>query len=435
MLKIGVAAAPITPFLGAEMEGYYFPRSADGVHDHLWAKSIVLDDGLQQIALVACDLVEVRADLVQAARRLIQENVGIRPDHVMISATHTHTAPKLTPGYSAELSRRIADSVQSAAGSMTPARLHAGSVEEPSWAHNRRYRMKDGHVVTNPGFLNGNVLQPNGPIDPRLAILYAESEGHNPLFTWINYALHLDTVGGTWLSADYPYYLGKHLARVKGADMTTVFTIGCAGDVNHWNVSRPGPQRGHQEAQRIGEVLGQKVSEAYPRLEALSSWRVQATSVLVDLPTQRHTPEELEEARRIAAQPPRDEADFTLDRVKAARIIELEEKLGSTVRVEIQALAVGPVAFVGIPGEFFAELGLQIRHASPFPHTVVVTLANDWWDYIPTRTAYGEGAYEDTSARLAAGGGEAMVQQAVALLCKLKVDNTMTVHRKSCLCI
>ena len=103
-----------------------------------------------------------------------------------------------------------------------PVNLYATAEQEASLPHNRRYLMKDGKVVTNPGFLNPDVVCAVGPIDPRVFVLYTESGGREPLLTWVNYTLHPDTVGGTWISADYPFYLGRLLARVKAERIVNV---------------------------------------------------------------------------------------------------------------------------------------------------------------------------------------------------------------------
>jgi len=226
-------------------------------------------------------------------------------------------------------------------------------------------------------------------------------------------------VGGTLISADYPYFLGSRLGRVKGPEMLTMFMIGAAGDVNHWDVRRPGPQRGLGEARRLGEVLAGDVIKAYAHLEPVAGPEVRAVRGVIELPAQAYTAEELAEARKVLAIPPDRGADFTLDRVKATRIAELEERGGKPLSAEIQVLAAGPIAWVGVPGEPFVELGLDIQKRSPFRYTFVVGLANDNLDYLPTRGAYLQGGYEPTSARVAAGAGEAIVGKALELLGEL----------------
>jgi hypothetical protein len=419
-LKIGVANATITPFLDIPLEGYYYPRMPDGVHDDLHAKALVIDDGHEQAVLVACDLVEVPREAVEDARRKISARCGIPADHILISATHTHTGPQAVPSYVTSLGHWIADSVLTAEGKKQPALLWAAIEQEPALAHNRRYLMKDGTVQTNPGFLNPNVVRPVGPIDPRVGVLVAEDEKRSPIMTWVNYAMHLDTVGGTWISADYAYYLARTLAAVKGNDMLTVFTIGAAGDINHWDVQRPGPQRGFETAQGLGETLAGDVVKAYTHLQALNSVRIKAVSETIEVPIQKVTAQEVAEAEKIVAQPPPMGVDFTLDRVNAEKVVHVNKRKGEDLRAEIQVLAVGPVAFVAIPGEYFVELGMRINKESPFPYTFIVELANGDVGYIPTRRGFEEGGYEPTSTSLAPGGGEKIADKAIELLKQCK---------------
>jgi neutral ceramidase len=421
-LKIGLGRSVITPFLDVPMAGYYYPRSADGVHDDLYAKTLILDEGRDQIVLVACDLVEIPRSVVEQARERITRQLKIPADHMLISATHSHTGPVMVEEYRTHLSHWIADSVMTARGRMQPARLFATVDQEPSLPQHRRYRMKDGTVATNPGFLNPNIVKPVGPIDPQVGLLYAVDAQEQPLMSWVNYAMHQDTVGGTLISADYAYFLSRLLGRVKGPDMLTVFTIGAAGNINHWDVKRPGPQRGFEEARRLGEILGAAVVRGYTHLEPVKLPGLKALSRTLELPMQSLTPAEVETARKILSTPPPPDVDFTLDRVKAGRVIELQEMKLKNIQAELQVISIGQVAIVGIPGELFVELGLAIQKQSPFPYTFIVELANGSIDYIPTREAYQQGAYEDTSARLGAGSGEMIVDKAVEMLRQLKME-------------
>ncbi len=101
----------------------------------------------------------------------------------------------------------------------------------------------------------------------------------------------------------------------------------------------------------------------------------------------------------------------------AFKVLELEEKRGQPVEAEVQVIALGrEVAWVGLPGEIFVELGRAIKNASPFPYTIVAELANGAIGYVPDRRAYPQGAYEVISSRVAQGGGEALAETAVRLL-------------------
>ena len=101
----------------------------------------------------------------------------------------------------------------------------------------------------------------------------------------------------------------------------------------------------------------------------------------------------------------------------AFKALDTFARQGQPLEVEVQVIAPGPdLAWVGLPGEVFVELGLAIKAASPFRHTILVELANGSIGYIPTRRAYDEGNYEPVSARVAAGSGERLVETALRLL-------------------
>ncbi len=91
-LRAGAATSNITPELGKDIIGGFQPFPATHVHDELLARCLVLDDGKTKLALVVCDLLGLHRSVSVEARRLIQKDVGIPPEHVLISATHTHSA-------------------------------------------------------------------------------------------------------------------------------------------------------------------------------------------------------------------------------------------------------------------------------------------------------------------------------------------------------
>src|SRR5438105_8338294 len=95
-LRVGSAAVVITPPLGTPMAGYYSERAAEGVHDDLYAKALVLDQGGTRVALVSLDLISTPMGLVESARKEIERTMRIPGRNVMISATHAHTGPVLS---------------------------------------------------------------------------------------------------------------------------------------------------------------------------------------------------------------------------------------------------------------------------------------------------------------------------------------------------
>jgi neutral ceramidase len=434
-LRIGAAAVKITPLPGTPMAGYYHARAADGVHDDLFAKALVLEVDGTKAALVSLDLISTTRPMVEEARRLVEEATGIPGGHVMISATHSHTGPLLsTRGpresilgggtdlalrYSEELPGQIAAAVRQAQDALAPASAAVGRGQEDGVAFNRRFHMRDGTVGWNPGVLNPNIIKPAGPIDPDVHVVYFESAEKRPLATYVNHAVHLDMVGGAEISADMPYTVARLLADVNGPEMVTVYTTGCCGDVNHINVNWGGPQKGHEMAARAGTILAGEVLRTWPKLQAVEAGPLRVASEIVALPLPPIKPGDTEFARKIvqrlnSGDGPRPKF---LEQVQAFKVLDVEDREGQPLEVEVQVIALGDdIAWVSLPGEIFVELGLAIKEASPFEHTIIAELANGSIGYVPTRRAYGEGNYEVVSARCARGSGEKLVEAAVGLL-------------------
>jgi hypothetical protein len=431
-LRVGRAAVDITPPAGIPMAGYYNVRVATGTHDPLHAKALVLEMDGAKAALVACDLVGVERTIVEEARELISKTTGLRGEQVMISATHSHTGPLLRPRflaaiegepleiarrYRAELPRRIAESVRLAEAGLTRAQVWFGAGREESLSFNRRFLMKDGTVRFNPGKLNPNIVRPMGPIDPEAPVVFFDTPERKPLATFVNFAMHLDTVGGLEFSADYPYTLGRLLGMIKGPEMLTLFTIGTAGNINHIDVRSREPQKGHNEAARIGAVLAGEVLKTYTRLKAVTAGPPRVRSEMVKLPLPALAPGAVEKARQVAARFGKTPAPAFLEMVEAFKVLDTAERDGRPLEAEVQVVALGDqLAWVGLPGEIFVELGLAIKKASPYPHTIISELANGAIAYVPDRKAYGEGAYEVVNSRCAAGCGEMLVDAALRLL-------------------
>jgi hypothetical protein len=399
------------------------------VHDDLHAKALVLETGGGKAAIVVCDLAVIRNDVVEAARRLIAVQTGISGERVMISATHTHTAfdvvmwlddepiPQAMQEYKKSLPAGIAAAVVQANESLGPARVWAGRGREESLSFNRRFLMKDGSARMNPGKMNPDIVRPLGPVDPDVAVVYFDTPDGAPLATLVNFALHLDTVGGKAVSADYPFTLAKILRDAKGPDMLTVFSIGTAGNINHIDVGSRAPQKGHGEAARIGGVLAAEVLRTYQRLQPLTATSLRAAREVVRLPLPRVQPGDVERARELRKRLHTPDAPTFLETMWMQRILDAAKRDGRPREIEVQVITLGDdLAWVGLPGEIFVELGLWIKQSSPFPHTIVHELSSEWIRYVPDRKGYAEGGYEAINTRGAPGSGELLAEAAVRLL-------------------
>jgi hypothetical protein len=229
--------------------------------------------------------------------------------------------------------------------------------------------------------------------------------------------MHPDTTGGSKLSADWPGALGRVLASYHGPQHVTLLANGTCGNINHCDFSWKWLGSGTNEPNRIAVVLGAAVFQAYKDLTPLAPGRLAAKSAQVELGLPEISPEEVKAARETLAVTKDDRAGNFMKLVRAHRALDVAAREGKPNRVEVQVIALGrEIAWVALPGEVFVELGLNLKHRSPFKQTFVVELANENLGYIPDRRSYAEGNYEPESARCAPGSGEKLIDAAVALL-------------------
>ena len=435
--EAGAAAVRITPDRPMPLAGYYHTRLSTNTHDDLHAKAIVMEAGGNRAALVVCDLISLPRSVVVRAREMIAGTTQIPGSNVMISATHSHTGPVLDTGsarlgasardmdevrtYTRQLPALISEAVRQAEAALQPAQLSVAREREEHLSHNRRFHMRDGSVSWNPGKLNTNVVRAVGPIDPEIGVLHFESRSRSAIATYVNFAMHPDTVGGLEFSADFAFTLSRLLGMYKGPDMVTVFANGACGDINHVDVQWAGPQKGHGEATRLGTVLAGGVFKAYTRLQPVSSGTLRVRNDRVALALPELEPGAVEAAREVISGIGSKAPPKFLEQVNAFKVLDVAARNGRPHEVEVQVVALGDdVAWVSLPGEIFVELGLEIKRQSPFRHTMIVELANGAIGYIPTSTAYDQGNYEPVSARCAKGSGEALVRSALRMLKALK---------------
>lgn len=431
--RAGAATVRITPDKPTPLAGYYNTRIPTNTHDELQAKTIVLEQDGVRAALVVCDLLTLSRDVVERTREIVSHTTGVPGSNVMLSATHTHTGPLLdnkssrniTDSSSAEviheytesLPARIAESVRLAEAALQPARVAVAHEREDHLSHNRRFFMKDGTVGWNPGKLNTNIVRVAGPIDPDVALVYFDSPRGVPIGSYVNFAMHPDTVGGLEFSADYAFTLAKLLGDYKGTNMVTVFANGACGNINHVDVNWAGAQKGYVEAARLGTILAGNVLKGYTRMSSASAGPLRMRSEIVKLPLPELKPGDVEGARALAARVGTTNAPKFLEQVNAFKVLDVAARNGQPQEVEVQVIALGDdVAWVSLPGEIFVELGLEIKEKSPFRHTLIAELANGSIGYIPNKKAYAQGNYEPTSARCAQGSGEMLVESALKLL-------------------
>jgi neutral ceramidase len=432
-LLVGIAETDLTPTMPYGLSGYYHERKSTEVRDPLHAKALVFRQGGESVALVLCDLCGVAPELTEEVRRRAAPRSGIPAERIIVAATHTHTGPayeadlrKLmerggvdAAAYPPRLIDAITEAVVRAAGSTAPMNLKAGSgTQETPVSFSRRFIMKDGNVQTWANYRNSETVREANPVDPEVAVLLV-SDAERARAALVNFALHLDTLGGTKWSADFPHDMGKVLRSALGEALLPIFANGCCGDINH---SDPRAEK-RNTTEFIGTSLGETAKKALPSLRDVHP-RLGVHRAVVRAPLQEAGADDLAWARAFVERERAGQKVPFLEQVKAHKLLKVERlrRQGPDLLLEVHAIRLGPdAAIVTLPGEVFVELGLAIKKASPFKTTFVIELANtEETSYIPKRDAYPLGGYEVVNSTLAAGGGEKLVEAAIRLLGELK---------------
>jgi len=439
-LEASAAEIDITPPVGMRMAGYFDERFATGVHDPLKAKAIILRQGDKEIAMVFCDLVGVSLNVTTNARAQASQKTGIPVSNIMICATHSHTGPLFDDvrdyyfhkaavakfgkdphepvHYPTFLTEKLVAVISEAHSKLRPSEIEAGIGTQENLTFNRRYWMKNGKVAFNPGQLNTNIVRPAGPTDTDVGILLAREPGAKHPFACLTvFAMHADTVGGSEYSADYLYFLQQTLRSAYSDDFISAFGAGTCGDLNHINVNKKELVKGFDVAERLGTTLGATVKKT--KLTSITKPALAVRNTTLQIPLQEPTPEALANARSKSDKIGDPDTPFT-DKVILVKNLDLDRR-GPTCPMEVQAVRLdSDTAFVFLPCEIFVELGLAIKHSSPFKKTIVISICNDRPSYVPTKKAFTEGSYEVTNARVKSGAGEMLVDAAIKLLKEIK---------------
>ncbi len=424
-LQAGAATATITPPLGGAIVGGWAPVPATYVHDELYARCLVLDDGVSRLAIVVVDSLGVPRYVLDHARRLASGHTGIPVEGILVSATHTHSATsalgarwspadyELSPAlddYQTFLATRIADVIRRAVAHLQPAQIAWGRGTLPDEVFNRRWFMKPGrHLVNpfggtdrvqmNPAVGSPDLIEPAGPTDPEIAFLALRTPDGRPLALLANYSLHY--VGGVpqgHVSADYFGAFARTMARLLGEDrgdsrFVAMLSNGTSGDVNNIDVRGGQPRLPpYERMERVATRVAAEVFKALPHLAWRDHVPIRAAQRVLTLQRRPVTPDLVAWANAAVARPA-DAPSHPRERIYAERLLG---SLGAppALDVQVQAVRIGDLALATFPFEVFAEIGLEIKAKSPFSQTFTISLANGSEGYLPTRAQHALGGYE-----------------------------------------
>ena len=440
-ILIGIAEANYTPEVGLDLDGNYRGNdyASRGVHDSLFGRAIVAQgkDG-NKAAILTVDICALKKDAIDFMRAYIASKCDIKAENIMIMATHTHSGPPglLTSPKAKEYLCKAADAVIAANSNLKPTVLAVGQSKEERISHNRRILFKDGTVHMCWEKIDTSLaVGPLGPKDPEVKTLSVQQDG-KPVGVIVNFGCHATTLtGDNWLyTADYPGYMVEAIRKIKGKDYLPIFFNGPCGNVTQVDY-RVGFPSTYQECQRIGYLLGVAAVNAIKNEVVVKGDEVVVSKERVLLNRINITDEQYEWAKAIMKKVEKEgmppiQKDGIPDAEYAKWWLGLREKQDGVDSAEVMVIKIGDLAFVGLPGEVFAEFGLDIKSKSPCKNTFVMGLTNDEIGYFPTAVSFTEGpkgftpmihGYEPTpgSTLYDAGAGEKLAESAVNQLKKL----------------
>lgn len=423
VFRAGAYAQDVTPLkFPISVNGGMQDRQATLAHDPLHARCLVLDDGTTKIAFAVCDSCMIPREVTDPAKRLVHKLTGIPPERVLISATHTHTAPTVSgvfqsdpdEAYQKFLSEKIAAGIARANERLAPAQIGWGVGENATQVFNRRWKVKPGsallqdpfgkgtdQVRMNPGYQHPDLIEPAGPIDPDVAFIAVRAAGTGkPIAFLANYSLHY--VGGVpALSADYFAMFAERMRTRLGGDehFVGIMSNGTSGNINNVNFAKAGPgkQAQGEQARIVAESVSQTAFDAHKNIRYHDWVPLKMAQKEIELGVRLPTDEEVKAAQEILAAA-RQPVLKTPKEIYARETVLLA-KYPARVKLVLQAMRIGELGVCATPCETFVEIGLELKKKSPLRPTFTIELANGYNGYLPTPEQHALGGYETWRAR------------------------------------
>ena len=407
-LRAGAARVDITPPADAALVmGGYGGRTQGfkAIHDHIYARAIVLEDGVTTAAIVAWELLFVPDAVWTDVSERAARDLGIRPENLLLAAVHNHGAPSVgpsssgpTPPGTAEYTKKVEDgaleAIRQAKARLQPARLGMGTGKAYLNINRRELTPAQGWWL---GY------NENGPSDKTVTVLRFEDLRGKPIAFVINYAVHVvvmgpdnyqvtgDLAGATSRFVE-EHYQGKDKPRPdagprvrlrpeeRSADdgPVALWTSGAAGDQNPVSMAS-GDNFGLADA--MGKMLGEEAVRIAGAIKTSGEARLWGAQQVVTCPG------------RTVEPGPRPRLDYKFTD-------------SDPVKIRLTLLMAGDIALAGVSGEVFTLIGQRLQRESHFPHTIMVTHADGSSGYIPNDAAFGQISYEISSSHLKAGCAE-----------------------------
>jgi hypothetical protein len=403
-LRAGLAKIDITPSIPVKLYGYASRKTySEGVHDPLTARVVVFENGGKRLILVSTDIGSYGSDVFNVFQKSIMEKYRISESELFMSTIHSHSSPILSldaergdPNnieYTKALGNKILTAIGEAINNLRPVQTGSGVGYSPVGS-NRREQRPDGSITLG--------RNPYGPTDKEVLVMKIDNQDGTSFGALFDYATHSTALGARnmLISGDVLGLSAQFVEKILGAEVISPVFAGASGNIDPWY--RVLPEFKNEpgwipEPVLLGTLLGEEVVTVFRNIKDLKPGGKISTAF-----------ETLECPRKKPAEAP--------GGAKPDRPMSREPQ-SETVPVNITAACIGDdVAFIGFNVEMLTEIGMEIKAASPFKHTFVITHCNGSSGYLPPAHLYKEGGYEINSTRFEIGSAEMVVKKALRML-------------------
>lgn len=422
-VQYGVGRRCVNPQVPISLAGYFNRRMWDHVKDDIEVRAAVLKKDSDMAVIINFDLLCINQFLYDRILDAISD-CGVAEKDLLICATHTHTAPAVggdpnSETYCCFAAEKAAEALRDALKNLSEGEMLSGMAEDLRFQFNRRYWMKDGNVVTNPGKLNPDILRPEGEVDPQIPMLAVRDDSGLKLLL-ASIVNHTDTIGGCGVSADWAGFMRRSLEADMAPGAMVVPMVGASGNINHFDVSTDMDQTCYAEPARIGNGYAETIKAMWNTLVPVSGNSIRCTTAVVESGVRELDPAEVEEARAVVAKYPDVDtakvgseinltsedlakgAPFALKYFAEQLLVLAEGKRNPKFRLSCMRFGDNAV-LASLPSEPFVEIGLTLRK-SVFNGKLCLVSSHGNYNggpdygggYIPNSWNYGRGGYEST---------------------------------------
>lgn len=440
--RAGAAVVDVSPIqFPVAINGGMTARQSSAVEMPVAARAIVMAKGDTQVAMVVVDSCMLPRHLLDEAKALAHQRTDIPPQRMMISATHTHSAPAAMsclgtdadPDYQSLLRVKLAEAIEQAQANLVPARVGFGSIDAAHYAAIRRWIRRPDRIADDPfgnptvratmhaGRNPDDAIGPSGPEDPQLSLLALQTLDGQPIAVMANFSMHYFS----GVRAIHPDYFGlfseglqQRLAEHQGPHpVVGLMSHGCSGDIWRRDYTGQTPERFDSiTIDQYSDELVELAIEAYEQIEYDESPTLAMAEQRLPLNYRVPNVQTLHWAEGIVQQMG-DRLPETTEEVYAREQLYLHQ--WQSTDVVVQAIRIGSLGIATTPCETYALTGLKLKLQSPLEQTMVIELAGGGDGYIPPPEQHVLGGYNTWPARSAGLEVEAepkIVETALSLL-------------------